>query len=185
MTSAVKQRSLRSKSSPINVRSCGAVIAGVSFFPLLCFPRQEPRRHQGERLMMMPTTPIADLVVGQTSLAFSTLQAIFHAVLHLGHLHKFLQRRFRRSKREVIVMLERPIRLKLTSRHQSRLEIPVSRLAADLHTGLRGCNCDGTFLSVAYGEFLPRIRGQRGRPLRRVLKRRFARPPTTCRRGRR
>src|SRR5260370_15144634 len=122
MTAAVEQRSLRSKSSPIKVRSCGAVIAGVCFFPLLRFQRQEPGSHQGKRLMMMPTTPIADLIVGQAGLAFSTLQALFHAVLHFGRPHKFPQRRFRGREREVIVVLDRPVSLRLTSRDKDLLK---------------------------------------------------------------
>lgn len=43
-------------------RTCGTVSAGVYFFPPPCFPRQEPRGNERERLIMVPALPGADLV---------------------------------------------------------------------------------------------------------------------------
>ena len=48
-------------------RTCGTVSAGVHFFSPPRFLRQEPRGQQGQGLMMMPTLPRANLVLGQAS----------------------------------------------------------------------------------------------------------------------
>src|SRR5260370_7917892 len=63
--------------------SCGTVSAGVHFFPPPRFHRQEPRRQQGQGLVVMPPPPGADLVVRQARLPLAPLQPLLDPVLPL------------------------------------------------------------------------------------------------------
>src|ERR1017187_3132534 len=76
-------------------RICGNVIAGVHFFSPPRFLRQEPRGQQRQRLMMMPTDPGTNLVIGQTRLALGSLQAFLDAMLRVGYAREFLEGRVR------------------------------------------------------------------------------------------
>ena len=70
-------------------RICGTVIAGVHFFPPPCFADQKPTRDERKRLMMIPASPGANLVVGQPRLALGTLDPFFDAMFGFGHTGKF------------------------------------------------------------------------------------------------
>src|SRR5476651_2454095 len=74
------------------LRICGTVIAGVHFFSPPRFLDQEPRGQQRQRLMMMPTLPCSDLIVGQARLFLGALDAFLDAMRRLGHPREFLQR---------------------------------------------------------------------------------------------
>ena len=86
-------------------RSCGSVIAGVHFFSPSRFCDQEPRRDQGECLMVMPAAPVADLVVGEARFALGALQAFFEAVFGLGGAGELGRRCLGERVREVVVGL--------------------------------------------------------------------------------
>ena len=79
------------------MRTVGTVSAGVYFFPPPLFLREEPRGQQRKRLMVVPTDPIANLILGQPSVAFRPAKAFLDPVLSFGHTGELAQRRLGRG----------------------------------------------------------------------------------------
>src|SRR5882724_5981934 len=114
------------------VRTCGTVIAGVDFFSAPRFMREKPGTDQRKRLMMMPTTPGADFIIGQTGFALGTLQAFLDAMLRFAHPSKLSQRRVVWRIGQIVIMLHRAIRLTLANHHQRFVKtLPRRALGAD------------------------------------------------------
>ena len=106
------------------MRTCGTLRAGVNFFPLPRFLRQEPGGDQGQGLMMMPATPRADLVVGQARLALGALETLFNSMPRLDHACELRRRRIGRGVGQVIVVVERRIRMALPNHDQDLQGFP-------------------------------------------------------------
>ena len=87
-------------------RTRGSVRAGVPFFPPSRFRAQEPRGDQGQGLVVMPTHPMAHLVVAQPRVALAPLEALLDLVLGLGHPRELRHTRPLRGEREVVVVFE-------------------------------------------------------------------------------
>src|ERR1700730_11006582 len=102
-------------------RTCWTVSAGVYFFSPAGFLHQEPGGDERERLMMMPADPIANLVVGQSRLALSALEAFFNPMLRLGHARELGQRRLDGSVGEIVIVLPRAVVFRAAQDHQSFL----------------------------------------------------------------
>ena len=64
-------------------RSCGSVIAGTFFFHSSSLDGEEPGGDQAECLVVMPTSPMADFVVGQTGFTLGPLEAVLDAMFGL------------------------------------------------------------------------------------------------------
>src|ERR1700694_363342 len=90
-------------------RPCGTVSAGVYFFSPTSFLHQEPRGDERKRLMMMPADPVANLIVGQSSLALAALETFFNPVLRLGHARELGQRHLAWGVGEIVVALPRAV----------------------------------------------------------------------------
>src|SRR5207244_2260336 len=88
-----------------NVRTCGSVRAGVAFFPPTGFLYQEPQRQKRERLMVIPTPPGADFVMGQTGFAFGPLDTLLDPMLRVGHSCELGARRVGGSIAEIVIIL--------------------------------------------------------------------------------
>ena len=84
-------------------RICGSVSAGVRIFSPSRLFGQEPRGDQRQSLVMMPTLPVADLIVRQAGLAFASLETVFDTVLGFGNAREFGQLRIRVCVRQIIV----------------------------------------------------------------------------------
>ena len=84
-------------------RSCGTVIAGVYFFSPTGFRHQKPSGDQRQGLMMMPTTPSANFVVGQAGLALAALDALLDAMLRLGGHYEVRQFSVERSVGKMVI----------------------------------------------------------------------------------
>ena len=65
------------------MRTVGTVNAGVYFFSPPLFLRQEPRRQERERLMVMPAKPVANLILRQARVVLRPLQAFGESLLPL------------------------------------------------------------------------------------------------------
>jgi len=76
------------------VRTVGTVSAGVYFFSPPVFLRQEPDGQQRKRLMVMPTDPIANLILGQPRITLRPPKAFLDSMLRFGHAGKLRQSRF-------------------------------------------------------------------------------------------
>src|SRR3972149_994295 len=94
------------------VRIVGTVIAGVYFFPPSIFLGEEPRGQKRESLMMMPTHPIANLILGKSRVAFGPLQTFLDPMLGFGHAGELSQRRFRRGVRQEVIVFHRAVVLR-------------------------------------------------------------------------
>src|ERR1039458_6342447 len=93
------------------VRTVGTVKAGVYFFSPSIFQRQEPRRQQRKRLMMMPANPIANLILGEARIALGPPKAFFNPMLRLCNAGELAKRRLERSVRQVVIVFHRSIAL--------------------------------------------------------------------------
>src|SRR5437764_6279696 len=95
----------------ISCRSCGTVSAGVRIFSPPRLLVQEPRGQQRQGLVMMPRYPIPHLVVGQPRLTLGALEAFFDPMLRLGYTRELRQFDSGVGVRQVVIMLERAVRL--------------------------------------------------------------------------
>ena len=132
MNSGWSQLSFLCSNAARIVRTCGTVIAGVDFFSLLRFLREEPVGHQRKCLMMMPAAPRANFVVGQAAFPLGALETFFDAMSRLAHAGELLQRRLGQRIREIVIVLHRAIRLTFANHHQRFVEAVAGRgLGAD------------------------------------------------------
>src|SRR3989337_2356807 len=91
----------RRRISQMPSRTCCTVIAGVHFFSPPGFADQEPGGEQRERLMVMPASPIADLVVGQARFALGALDTFLDAMFGLGDAGELGPFHVRRGNRQI------------------------------------------------------------------------------------
>src|SRR5713101_7310725 len=68
------------------------------------FSLQKPRRQYRKRLMMLPASPMAHFIVGQTGFALAALEAFFDAMGGFGYPGQFPPRRLRRSVGQIITL---------------------------------------------------------------------------------
>ena len=78
------QSRTRYNSEAMIVRTVGTVNAGVYFFSPPLFLRQEPRRQERERLMVMPAKPVANLILRQPGVNFVDLEKEDGGLASLG-----------------------------------------------------------------------------------------------------
>lgn len=81
------QSRARDSSAAMIVRTVGTVRAGVYFFPPPVFLRQKPCRQQRECLMVVPSNPIANLILGQPRIALGPPQAFLDPMLGFVRVH--------------------------------------------------------------------------------------------------
>src|SRR5712691_716940 len=163
-------------------RICGKVIAGVHFFPPLGFPYQEPRGQERKCLMMLPTRPMAYLIVRQTGFALTALNTLFDPMGSFGHPGQLPQRRLRRRVRQVIIHLYHLCLVSVTGAddHQQLLVALLTPMGSGHHTACDHLDHQRSFAPIAHGDAPPGIIAQRcgprGHALPGTLRRALASP---------
>ena len=76
---------------------------------------------------MLPAQPVPDLVLAQARLALGPLQAFLDPVRRLGHACQFRERHLWVGGRQIVIMLERTVRLKLAGHEQQLLRARAPR----------------------------------------------------------
>src|SRR2546426_1378998 len=147
-------------------RICGKVIAGVHFFPPLGFPYQEPRGQERKCLMMLPTRPMAYLIVRQTGFALTALNTLFDPMGSFGHPGQLPQRRLRRRVRQVIIHLYHLCLVSVTGAddHQQLLVALLTPMGSGHHTACDHLDHQRSFAPIAHVDAPPGIIAQRCGP---------------------
>jgi len=145
-------------------RTRGTVIAGVYFFSPHVFLCQEPGGQQRECLMVVPTPPIANLVLGKPRLAFRALETLLDAMLGLYDAGQLSQRRFGCGVREVVVVLHRSIALLFAHHHQQLFGTIAAPIAFCPDARLDGLRYQRAFRAVAHVDRRPGVLRQRRAP---------------------
>ena len=115
-------------------RSCGTVIAGVYFFSLTGFRHQKPSGDQRQGLMMMPTAPSANLVVGQAGFALAALNTLLDTMLRLGDPNKVRQFGVKRSVGQMVIRFDHvPIVAVLVTDHDEHLFVAFTSFIGASH----------------------------------------------------
>ncbi len=84
-------------------------MAGVHCFSATCFRHEKPRRDHRKRLVMIPSWPIANLVLRHARLALATLDTFLDAMFRLGHAGEFSSLGFLRRIGQIVVMFYMPL----------------------------------------------------------------------------
>src|SRR6476646_2301199 len=146
-------------------RTCGTVNAGVYFFSPPRLLDQEPRRHQGQGLVVLPTRPRPHLILPQTRLALGPLQTLLDAVLRLEHPRVLGQRRLHGRVGQQVIVLATAIGLLLAEYHQHLRHVRRLAFGACLHQPRRHLHLHRPLLALTHRDGLPRLRRLRRGPL--------------------
>jgi hypothetical protein len=103
-------------------------MAGVHFFSPIRFEYQKPGRDQRQGLMVMPTSPMAHFIIGQTRFTLTALEAFFNSMGRFGHSRQVHQWRLAPSIAEVKVNFYHCLLVTIEIANHHR-EFPVSFLS--------------------------------------------------------
>src|SRR6266852_8253280 len=107
--------------------------------------------------MMLPTCPIAHLIVRQTRFAFASLETFFDAMFGFGHPGTLPQGRLRHRIGQIIINLHHflLVTVAVADHHQHLLIALLTPMGSRPHTSFDGLNHQRTFTAIAYVDPLP------------------------------
>src|SRR5713226_2219492 len=107
--------------------------------------------------MMLPTCPIAHLIVRQTRFAFASLETFFDAMFGFGHPGTLPQGRLRHRIGQIIINLHHflLVTVAVADHHHHLLIALLTPMGSRPHTSFDGLNHQGTFTAIAHVDPLP------------------------------
>src|SRR5262249_49215749 len=102
--------------------------------------------------MMLPTRPIAHLIIRQTGFALASLEAFFDAMFRFGHPRKFPQWRLRYSIGQIVIHLHHLLVVSVTvaDHHQYLLVTLLTLMSSRDHTAFHRLHHQRAFGTIAH-----------------------------------
>ena len=173
----------RSSNPAIMIRTCGTVNAGVLIFSPPGLLREEPGCDQRQCLMMMPSLPRTNLIVGQACFSLGTLQAFFDPMLGLEDTSEFLKGCCQGCVRQQVIMLPTTILLMLTKHYQELRCLRALAFGSGLHQPSDHLSHQWPLFPIAHLDRFPGFLRQSRTPVIDPQERNLrSRPATTVRR---
>src|SRR5262245_17494566 len=107
--------------------------------------------------MMLPTRPMAHLIIRQPGFALASLEAFFDAMFRFGHPRQFLQRCLRHRVGQIVVHLHHllVVAVAVAEHHQYFLVALLTTMGSRDHTALHGLHYQRAFGTIAYIDSTP------------------------------
>src|SRR5713101_8789684 len=116
--------------------------------------------------MMLPTRPMAHLIIRQPGFALASLEAFFDAMFRFGHSRKFPQWRLRHSVGQIVVYLHHllVVSVAVADHHQYLLVALLTPMGSRYHTAFHRLNHQRAFGTIAHLDPEPALIRQRLTP---------------------